>query len=73
MEITIGVKHVPQVVVFRTTEDMATVRAAVQAAIRDGQALVLPSARGGEVIVPSDEIGYVELDPSASRNVGFSL
>ncbi|CAM3565188.1 DUF3107 domain-containing protein [Micrococcus flavus] len=72
MEIRIGVQHVGREVVLESEQTAEEVRALVDAAIADGSVLSLADAKGRQVVVPGDRIGFVEIGARKSGPLGFA-
>ncbi|MDO4240154.1 DUF3107 domain-containing protein [Micrococcus sp.] len=72
MEIRIGVQHVGREVVLESEQTAEEVRALVDAAIADGSVLSLTDAKGRQVVVPADRIGFVEIGARKSGPLGFA-
>ena len=71
MEVKIGVRDVAREVVLESEQTPEAVAAAVEEAISKGTLLYLKDDRGRLVVVPSANIGYVEIGAPESRRVGF--
>ncbi|WP_248125294.1 DUF3107 domain-containing protein [Micrococcus lacusdianchii] len=72
MEIRIGVQHVGREVVLESEQTAEEVRTLVDAAIADGSVLSLTDAKGRQVVVPGDRIGFVEIGARKSGPLGFA-
>ncbi|MGW3945953.1 DUF3107 domain-containing protein [Micrococcus endophyticus] len=72
MEIRIGVQHVGREVVIESEQPAEEVHSLVDAAVADGSALVLADAKGRQVVVPGDRIGFVEINAKKSGPLGFA-
>ncbi|CAB4680899.1 unannotated protein [freshwater metagenome] len=70
-EVRIAVTRVASDLVFESTQTATDIKTAVADALASGKPLTLTDARGHEIIVPADKIGYVEVGEAASRRVGF--
>lgn len=70
MEITIGVQHMTRELVVETDQTAAAVAKAVSKALESEAPLELTDTRGRRVIVPSANLGYIEIGDEA-RKVGF--
>ncbi len=75
MDVRIGVTYTPKEVALEMADDIdvATVQAAVEAALTGEQAVLwLEDRKGNRVAVPSDKISYVEIgSDDANRPIGF--
>lgn len=72
MEIRIGVQHVGREVVLESEQTAEEVRTLVDAAIAHGSVLSLTDAKGRQVVVPGDRIGFVEIGARKSGPLGFA-
>lgn len=73
MQVTIGIKDVAQGVqidVDSTTEELTEL---VNSALTSGQTLLLKGSDGKTVIVPAPALGYVAIDGTEQRRVGFGF
>ncbi|HTY71532.1 MAG TPA: DUF3107 domain-containing protein [Actinomycetes bacterium] len=72
MEIKIGVNGAPRELVVDSSQTAEEVVALVEAALASEKGLlVLEDARGRQVLVPVDKLGYVEVGEPEARRVGF--
>lgn len=71
MEVKIGVRDVAREVVLETEQSHDEVTAAVAQALDKGTLLRLTDDKGRVVLVPSQNIGYVEIGAPEARRVGF--
>lgn len=71
MEIKIGVQHVAREISFETQQTPEEVEQAVADALKSGDLLRLMDERGGLVLVPSRNIGYLEIGAPRRGGVGF--
>lgn len=72
MEIRIGVQHVGREVVLESEQSAQEVRALVDAALAAGSPLTLTDAKGRQVVIPGDRIGFVEIGARKSGPLGFA-
>lgn len=72
MEIRIGVQHVGREVVIESEQSAEEVRSLVDAALAGSSTLVLTDAKGRQVVVPGDRIGFVEIGAKKSGPLGFA-
>ena len=70
-EVRIAVTRVANDITFDSALSTVEIKSAVTEALLSGKPLTLSDARGHEIIVPTDKIGYVEVGEPASRRVGF--
>lgn len=72
MDIRIGIREVAREVTIDVDQPAAEVRAAVQAALEGSTpVLELTDAQGRSVMVPTAQIGYVDLGSEDRGRVGF--
>ena len=74
MEVKIGVADSPRELVVSSSDSPDQVEALVSEALRNSQGLLtLVDEKGKRYVIPSTKIAYVEIGPSDSRRVGFSV
>ena len=72
MEIRIGIINTGRELSFETSAAASEVRTQIAAALDQGASHVtLSDVKGNSYIVPTANIGYVELGTEESRRVGF--
>ena len=71
MEVKIGVQSIPRELVVETPSSPDEVERSLLAALKDGGMFTLRDERGGQVMVPVEKIGYVELSGAETRRIGF--
>ncbi|MBS1905698.1 MAG: DUF3107 domain-containing protein [Actinobacteria bacterium] len=72
MEIRIGIINTGRELSFETSADASDVRAQITGALDQGASHVtLNDTKGNSYIVPTANLGYVELGTEESRRVGF--
>lgn len=71
MEVKIGVRDVAREVMLESELSPEAVAKAVEEALSGGTVLRLVDDKGRVVLIPSAQIGYVELGAPESRRVGF--
>ncbi len=73
MEVRIGIQSVPRELVVETDATADEVEAALKTAVAaQAGVLVLADSKGGRVLVPAENIGYLEFSGNEPRRVGFS-
>ena len=72
MEIRIGVQHVNREVVLESNETVAAVQKSVDVALSSGSLLTLTDEKGRTVIVPGDQIAFIEIGAQTAGRVGFA-
>lgn len=72
MEIRIGIVNSGRELNFETSTPADEVRAKIAAALDEGAThLTLDDVKGNSYIVPTANLGYVEIGTEESRRVGF--
>ncbi|WP_409483611.1 DUF3107 domain-containing protein [Arsenicicoccus dermatophilus] len=71
MEVKIGVQHVAREISFESDQSPDEITRAVAAAVADRTLLTLRDERGRTIIVPGENLGYVEIGESTKARVGF--
>lgn len=73
MEIRIGIIHTGRELSFESESSAEEVQKQVQTALEQNAThLVLKDAKGSSYIVPTAQLGYVEIGSDHSRRVGFA-
>jgi hypothetical protein len=72
MEVKIGVRSVPREIVVETSLSSDDLRQALADALSSGGVLEIPDDKGGHVMVPAAQVGYVEIGGAEQRRVGFN-
>jgi Protein of unknown function (DUF3107) len=74
VEVKIGVADSPRELTVSTVDSADQVEAMVTEAMRNAQGLLtLVDDKGRRYMVPTSRIAYVEIGPTDSRRVGFSV
>jgi len=74
VEVKIGVADSPRELTVSTADSPDDIARAVTDALRNtGGLLTLVDDKGRRYLVPSARVAYVEIGPSDSRRVGFSV
>lgn len=72
MEIRIGVRDVAREVVVESEEEADQVLEVVRAALTEGTPMLeLSDSRGGQVLVPTAALGYLQVGVGEKGRVGF--
>lgn len=71
MDIKIGIVNVAREVSIESTLTGEEVAAKVTAALESNGLLDISDDKGRRVIVPAQQIGYIDLGPENARKVGF--
>jgi hypothetical protein len=74
VEVKIGVADSPRELTVSTGHSQDQIEAIVTAALRNTQGLLtLTDDKGRRYMVPASRVAYIEIGPSDSRRVGFSV
>ncbi len=73
MEIKIGINNIPREVSLESDESPEVVEQRLRDALINGELLSLTDTKGRTVLVPSNQIGYVDLGKQNTRQVGFGF
>lgn len=71
VEVKIGVQNIPRELVVETASSAEEVEQGLRDALADGGVLALTDDKGGRVLIPVENIGYLEISANESRRVGF--
>lgn len=73
MEVRVGVLHVSREITFESDQTPEDIEGAVKQAL-DSQTelLSLVDQKGRRILVPTAQLGYVEIGPPAERRIGFT-
>ena len=71
MEVKIGVQSIPRELVVETPSSPDEVERSLVTALSNGGMFVVRDDKGGKVLIPAEKIGYVELNGTEQRRVGF--
>ncbi|CAB4585957.1 unannotated protein [freshwater metagenome] len=71
VEVRIAVVNVARELSFECPLTSEEIRVALNTALSSQTPLVLSDARGGQIIVPADKIGFIEIGEQSERRVGF--
>ncbi|GAA1377819.1 DUF3107 domain-containing protein [Luteococcus sanguinis] len=73
VEIKIGINNIPREVSLESDESPEVVEQRLRDALTNGELLSLTDTKGRTVLVPSNQIGYVDLGKQNTRQVGFGF
>lgn len=74
MEVKIGVTESPRELVVTSNQSAEEVSSLVADSLQDAKGtLALTDDKGRKIIVPSARLAYVEITPTESRKMGFSV
>lgn len=71
MEVKIGIQSIPRELVLETPSSPDEVERSLMTALSNGGMFVIRDDKGGKVLIPAEKIGYVELNGTEQRRVGF--
>ena len=71
MEVKIGIQSIPRELMLETPSSPDEVERSLMAALSNGGMLTVRDEKGGKILIPADKIGYVELNGTEQRRVGF--
>lgn len=71
MEIKIGIRQAVRELTVETEASAAAVEADFTAALADSGVLVLTEEKGRRILVPANQITYLDLGQEKARPVGF--
>lgn len=72
MQVRVGVQRVAKELVVETSQSPEEVETALEAALSSEHGLIiLKDQRGGRIVVPARQVGYLEIAEDESRQVGF--
>jgi hypothetical protein len=71
VEIKIGIQSIPRELVLESPSSPDEVERSLMTALSNGSMFVIRDDKGGKVLIPADKIGYVELNGTEQRRIGF--
>ena len=71
MEVKIGVQSIQRELVVETPSSPDEVERSLTTALSNGGMFVVRDDKGGKILIPAEKIGYVELNGTEQRRVGF--
>jgi hypothetical protein len=71
VEVKIGIQSIQRELVLDTPSSPDELERSLLTAITNGGMFVVRDEKGGKVLIPAEKIGYVELNGSEQRRVGF--
>ena len=71
MEVKIGIQSIPRELVLDTPSSPDELERALLTALTNGGIFVVRDEKGGKVLIPAEKIGYVELNGTDQRRIGF--
>ena len=71
MEVKIGVQSIQRELVVETPSSPDEVERSLTTALSNGGMFVVRDDKGGKILIPAEKIGYVEMNGTEQRRVGF--
>ena len=71
MEVKIGIQSIQRELVVDTPSSPDEVERSLMTALSNGGMFVIRDDKGGKILIPAEKIGYVELNGTEQRRVGF--
>jgi hypothetical protein len=71
VEIKIGIQSIPRELEIETPSSPDEIERSLMTALSNGGMFVIRDDKGGKVLIPADKVGYVELNGTEQRRVGF--
>ena len=71
MEVKIGIQSIQRELVLETPSSPDEVERSLTTALSNGGMFVVRDEKGGKILIPAEKIGYVELNGSEQRRIGF--
>ena len=71
MEVKIGVQSIQRELVVETPSSPDELERSLTTALSNGGMFVVRDDKGGKILIPAEKIGYVELNGTEQRRVGF--
>jgi hypothetical protein len=71
VEVKIGVQSIQRELVVETPSSPDEVERSLTTALSNGGMFVVRDDKGGKILIPAEKIGYVEMNGTEQRRVGF--
>ena len=71
MEVKIGVQSIQRELVVETPSSPDEVERSLTTALSNGGMFVVRDDKGGKILIPAEKVGYVEMNGTEQRRVGF--
>jgi hypothetical protein len=71
VEVKIGIQNIPRELELETSSSPDEVERSLASALASGGMFVIRDEKGGKILIPAEKIGYVELNGTEQRRVGF--
>ncbi len=71
MEVKIGIQSIQRELVLDTPSSPDEVERSLTTALSNGGMFIVRDDKGGKIMIPAEKIGYVELNGTDQRRIGF--
>jgi hypothetical protein len=71
VEVKIGIQSIQRELVLDTPSSPDEIERSLATALSNGGMFVVRDEKGGKILIPAEKIGYVELNGTEQRRVGF--
>jgi hypothetical protein len=71
VEVKIGIQSIQRELVLDTPSSPDELERSLLTALTNGGMFVVRDENGGKVLIPAEKIGYVELNGTEQRRIGF--
>ena len=71
VEVKIGIQSIQRELELDTSSSPDEVERSLLTALSNGGMFVVRDDKGGKILIPAEKIGYVELNGTEQRRVGF--
>jgi hypothetical protein len=71
VEVKIGIQSITRELVLETPSSPDEVERSLLAALSNGGMFTVRDEKGGKILIPADKIGYVEMNGTEQRRIGF--
>jgi hypothetical protein len=71
VEVKIGIQSIQRELVLDTPSSPDEVERSLTTALSNGGMFVVRDENGGKILIPAEKIGYVELNSTDQRRIGF--
>ena len=71
VEVKIGIQSIQRELELDTSSSPDEVERSLATALSNGGMFVIRDDKGGKILIPAEKIGYVELNGTEQRKIGF--
>ena len=71
MEVKIGIQSITRELVLDTPSSPDEIERSLLTALSNGGMFTVRDEKGGKILIPADKVGYVELNGTEQRRIGF--